>query len=94
VESRLLRYGAVTDLGPVPEQDLDLGTAWILDLDVRYRLTERGYVGFGIHNMLDDYADVRPRRESAPVSEPGAAVLRLRRVRLQRASSTCVWGWT
>jgi iron complex outermembrane receptor protein len=67
VESRLLRYGAVTDLGPEPDQDLDLGTAWILDLDVRYRLTERGYAGFGIHNMLDDYTDVRPRRESDPV---------------------------
>ena len=67
VESRLLRYGEVTDFGEVPEQDLDLGTPWLLDLDVRYRLTRRGYAGFGIHNLFDDYPEVRSREEGDPV---------------------------
>ncbi|HEX7036281.1 MAG TPA: TonB-dependent receptor [Pseudomonadales bacterium] len=67
LDARLTRYGRVTDLGPVPEQDLDLGEPWLLDLHVRYRLTARGHMGFGVYNLLDEYPEVRSREPSDPV---------------------------
>jgi len=67
VDVRALRYGEVTDIGPVPEQDLDLGSHWLLDVHGRYWLTEHGYLAAGINNVLDEYTDVHPRSDSDPV---------------------------
>jgi iron complex outermembrane receptor protein len=67
LDTRLQRYGEVTDVGPVPEQDLDLGTPWLLDVHARYRLTEDGYMGIGVHNLLDEYTEIHPREDSDPI---------------------------
>lgn len=67
LDARLTRYGEVVDIAPVPEQDLELGESWLLDLHVRYRLTARGHMGFGVYNLLDEYPEVRGREATDPV---------------------------
>lgn len=67
VETRLVRYGEVVDLGSSPADDQTLDTPWVLDVHARYQLTEHGYMGMGIYNMFDEYPGARPRSDSDPV---------------------------
>lgn len=66
LDVRVLRYGEVTDVGPVPEQDLNLGSHWLMDVHGRYWLTDHGYLTVGVNNVFDEYTEVRSRTESDP----------------------------
>ena len=61
LDLRAVRYGKVTDFGERPEDDLELDPTWLIDLNARYALTGATTMAVGIHNMLDEYPDVRPR---------------------------------
>lgn len=67
VTGRVVRYGKVLDLGETADLDHTIEPDWVLDLDLRYRLTDAAYLGFGVHNFLDAYPDPRPRGDADPV---------------------------
>ena len=65
VNVRATYYGEVTDVGPTAADDLDVGDLLVIDLDVAYALTESTKLRLGLHNLRDEYPDVRPRDTAA-----------------------------
>ncbi|MEQ8991195.1 MAG: TonB-dependent receptor, partial [Pseudomonadales bacterium] len=67
VQGRLTRLGAVTDFGSRDVERFEMDAAWLLDLDLRYRVNRRVAFGVGVHNLLNEYPDVRPTGADQPV---------------------------
>ncbi len=68
VRTRLTRLGETEDLTFDAANPLRIDPLWLLDLDVSFTVNRTVTFGVGVHNLLDEYPDVRPSGAGQPVA--------------------------
>jgi len=58
--ARATYYGEVLDPGTTAALDFDLGAATLVDLEGRFRVTEKIKIALGAENVFDEYPDAYP----------------------------------
>ncbi|MFW6094464.1 MAG: TonB-dependent receptor plug domain-containing protein [Pseudomonadota bacterium] len=64
--TRLTRVSGTTDYGDTPAQRLDMDSAWLVDLDMGYRVSPQIQFSVGVHNALNEYPETLPVGDGLP----------------------------
>ncbi len=68
VRARLTRFGETEDLSFDAAGPLRIDPLWLLDLDVSFAVNRSVTFGVGVHNLLDEYPEVRSSGAGQPVA--------------------------